>query len=97
MALQQLALIPRYRVLPFTLGFWSFTFPLAAAGGYGMEWLAIAGFPGWQIVAWLLVAVVTAVVLLVAGRSLVLVTSVRRGARRAESVLRRADDAVERR
>src|SRR6185437_3354492 len=39
MALQQVALIPRYRVLPFTLGFWSFTFPLAAAGGYGIEWL----------------------------------------------------------
>jgi tellurite resistance protein len=97
MALQQVALIPRYRVLPFTLGFWSFTFPLAAAGGYGIEWLSIAGFPGWQVVAWLLVAVVTVVVVLVGIRSLVLITSVRRGVLRAESVLRRADNAVERR
>ncbi|ANF32631.1 hypothetical protein A0130_14000 [Leifsonia xyli] len=95
MALQQLALIPRYRALPFSLGFWSFTFPLAAAGGYGMQWLAVVGFPGWQIVAWLLVVLVTVVILLVAGRSLVLVSSVRLGARRAENVLRRADDAVE--
>ncbi|MDR6971583.1 transporter [Leifsonia shinshuensis] len=97
MALQQLALITRYRVLPFSLGFWSFTFPVAAAAGYGVEWLSIAGFAGWQLVAWLVVALPTAVVLAVAVRSLVLVTSVRRGARRAESVLRRADAAVERR
>jgi tellurite resistance protein len=95
MALQQVALLPRYRRLTFTLGFWSFTFPLAAAGGYGAEWASAAGFPGWQLVAWLLVALVTIVVLAVAARSLVLVTSVRRGARRAEIALRHADEAVE--
>lgn len=95
MALQQVALIARYRRLSFTLGFWSFTFPLAAAGGYGAEWAAVAGFPGWQIVAWLLIALVTVVILAVAARSLLLITSVRRGARRAENVLRRADNAVE--
>ncbi|MFP3465365.1 transporter [Leifsonia sp. SIMBA_070] len=97
MALQQLALLPRYRRLSFTLGFWSFTFPLAAAGGYGAEWASVAAFPGWQLVAWLLVALVTVVILAVAVRSLLLVTSVRRGVQRAEIVLRRADDAVERR
>ncbi|MGO4592804.1 transporter [Leifsonia sp. 2TAF2] len=97
MALQQVALLTRYRVLPFTLGFWSFTFPLAAAGGYGIEWLSIAGFAGWQVVAWLVVALVTVTVVAIGVRSLLLVTSVRRGARRAESVLRRADTAVERR
>ncbi|MFF9562951.1 transporter [Leifsonia sp. NPDC014704] len=97
MALQQVALLPRYRVLPFSLGFWSFTFPLAAAGGYGIEWLSIADFAGWQAVAWLLVVIVTAVIVAIAARSLFLVTSVRRGARRAENVLRRADDLVERR
>lgn len=96
MVLQQIALIPRYRVLPFSLGFWSFTFPLAAAGGYAMQWVAIAGFPGWQVVAWVFVALVTAVIAAVGIRSLVLITSVRRGVQRAESVLRRADNAVER-
>lgn len=96
MALQQVALIPRYRTLPFSLGFWSFTFPLAAAGSYGVEWLSIADFHNWQYLAWLLVALVTIVVGLIGIRSLVLVTSVRRGAQRAESVLRRADNAVER-
>lgn len=97
MALQQVALIPRYRVLPFSLGFWSFTFPLAAAGGYGIQWLAIAGFPGWQAVAWLIVALVSVVIVAIAVRSLLLITSVKRGVRRAESVLRRADELVERR
>jgi tellurite resistance protein len=97
MALQQVALIPRYRKLTFSLGFWSFTFPLAAAGGYGIEWLFVARFPGWQAVAWVLVALVTVVIVVVGLRSLVLVTSVRRGVLRAESVLRRADNAVERR
>lgn len=95
MALQQIALIPRYRRLTFTLGFWSFTFPVAAAAGYGVEWAALAAFPGWQVVAWLLVALATAVILAVAVRSALLVTSVRRGARRAEIALRHADDAVE--
>ncbi|WP_431245537.1 transporter [Leifsonia xyli] len=95
MALQQVALISRYRVLPFSLGFWSFTFPLAAAAGFGIQWLSIAAFAGWQVVAWLLIGVVTAVIGAIAVRSLLLVTSVRRGARRAESVLRRADNAVE--
>lgn len=97
MVLQQIALIPRYRALPFSLGFWSFTFPLAAAGGYAAQWIAIVAFPGWQVVAWLLIALVTVVIALVGIRSLVLITSVRRGVQRAESVLRRADNAVERR
>ncbi|NUU06290.1 transporter [Leifsonia sp. C5G2] len=95
MALQQVALIPRYRRLTFTLGFWSFTFPVEAAAGYGVEWAALAAFPGWQDVAWLLVALATAVILAVAVRSVLLVTRVRRGARRAEIALRHADDAVE--
>lgn len=95
MALQQAALIPHYRRLSFTLGFWSFTFPLAAAGGYGVEWVAVAAFPAWQVVAWLLIGLVTVVILAVAARSLLLITSVRRGVRRAENVLRHADNAVE--
>jgi tellurite resistance protein len=97
MALQQLALIPRYRALPFSLGFWSFTFPLAAAGTYAVDWLAVAGFPGWQVLAGALVVIVTVVIVAIGVRSLVLITGVRRGVQRAENVLRRADESVERR
>jgi len=94
MALQQLALIPRYRALRFSLGFWSFTFPLAAAGTYGLDWVALARFPAWQLAGWALIVVVTVVIAAVGVRSLALVFSARQSVGRAESVLRAADDRV---
>ncbi len=96
MILVQLFLIPVYRRLSFTLGFWSFTFPVAAAAAYGIEWLSLAAFDGWKIVAVLVGLVPTAVIVAVGIRSIVLVSSVRRGARRAEQSLRHADDVVTR-
>ncbi|WP_426623660.1 hypothetical protein ACPPVW_13695 [Leifsonia sp. McL0607] len=63
----------------------------------GLDWLAIAGFRGWQAVAWLLVAVATVVIGGIGARSLWLVASVRRGARRTATVLSRTDDLVEQR
>ncbi|HEY4267349.1 MAG TPA: transporter [Galbitalea sp.] len=96
MALQQVALLRRYRGLAFSLGFWSFTFPVAAAGGYAVEWISLSGFAGWQVVGWIVVGLVTALIAAIGIRSLVLVASVRRGAERAENALRHADDAVAR-
>lgn len=94
MLLLQLFMVPTYARLRFTLGFWSFTFPVAAAAAYGVQWLHLAGFAGWQPLALIAAALSSAVTLAIAVRSLVLVTSVRRGARRAERPLRRADEAV---
>ena len=51
--LTQFALIPVYRKTPFTLGFWSFTFPLAALGRYSITWLSLLHPAGWQ--AWSIV------------------------------------------
>ncbi|MDN4598955.1 transporter [Leifsonia virtsii] len=96
MVLLQLFLIGTYRKLQFSLGFWSLTFPVAAAASYGIQWVRLDGFPGWEPVAVLLAVVPTVLTLIVAVRSLALVTSVRRGARRAEQTLRKADDAVTR-
>ena len=96
MILLQLFLIGSYRRLQFTLGFWSFTFPVAATASYAIQWLRLDGFPGWQAVAVLLATAPTLLTLAVAIRSITLVTSVRRGARRAEQTLRKADDAVTR-
>lgn len=62
LVLMQLALLPRYRRLPFTLGFWSFTFPLAAVGTYAVDWLALWGGPGWELGAWGALVVVTGVI-----------------------------------
>jgi tellurite resistance protein len=76
--LVQLALVPAYASLPFTLGFWSFTFPASAAVVYIIEWLAITAPPAWQVVSWVLVAVITALTTAIAARSLRLVR-LRRG------------------
>lgn len=67
--LMQLTLVPSFLSLPFTIGFWSFTFPVAAAVVYVVEWLAILAPPVWQLGAWVLVAAVTAFVATIAVRS----------------------------
>lgn len=94
MVLFQIFMIGTYLRLPFTLGHWSFTFPVASAASYAIQWLRIADFPGWQVLAYAAVALSTALTLTIAVRSLLLITSVRRGVRRAEQTLRRADDVV---
>ncbi|MFB2599026.1 transporter [Herbiconiux sp. P17] len=95
LVLVQLALIPRYRQLPFSLGFWSFTFPTAALVAYTIEWLGV----GARDAAPILVSVLTAV--LVVGLTVFVATvgffTVRiavdsRSRLRAEAVLTRADD-----
>ena len=63
MLLVQLALLPRYLKLRFSLGFWSFTFPFAAVGAYGIQWLTRLEPLGWQA---RVVAIVAAVTVLVA-------------------------------
>jgi tellurite resistance protein len=83
-----------YRRLAFTLGFWSFTFPVASSASYGIQWLRLADFDGRDVAAVGLAVVSTALTAAIAIRSLILVTSVRLGVRRAEQSLRRADDAV---
>ncbi|WP_440066891.1 hypothetical protein [Streptosporangium sp. OZ121] len=71
--LVQAAMLPRYRRLRFSLGFWSFTFPSAAAVALAGEWLQLARPPGWQVITGVLVAVLTAFVAVIAGHSLRLV------------------------
>jgi tellurite resistance protein len=93
MLLLQLALVPRYLRLKFSLGFWSFTFPFAATAVYSIEWLSVAGFAGWQPVAVLVLVVITALIGGIGVRSLVLVLSERRRVQEAELLV--ADDAVE--
>jgi tellurite resistance protein len=84
----QLALIPKYRRLKFSLGFWSFTFPTAAIVGDAILWLRVLTPPGWQPITVVLTAAVTLLVLLIAARSLREV--VRRPA--AEAALTTADN-----
>ena len=93
--LTQLGLVPLYRKLKFSLGFWSFTFPLAAEGRYGIAWLAITRPAGWQIWVDVILAVVTFVVLAVAWLSLRMFIRDRETGRAAgEQQLRTADTAA---
>ncbi|PXA68766.1 transporter [Cryobacterium arcticum] len=96
MAVLQLFLIRIYRRLPFSLGWWSFTFPAASAAAYAIEWAAMSAFLGWEVVAFVVATAVTALIGAIAIRSVLLISSVQRGFRRAEQTLRRADDAAQR-
>jgi tellurite resistance protein len=74
MLLVQLALVPRYVKLAFTLGFWSFTFPFAYAGVYGIEWLDIVKPAGWQPIVLAILASVTVLIAVIAVKSVLLVS-----------------------
>lgn len=91
LAVAQLALIPRYRRLPFSLGFWSFTFPTASAVAYAITWLGVADVPGGAVIAGTLGGALTLFVTAIGIRSLVAITGA--GSRlRAEAVMTDADD-----
>lgn len=80
-ALVQLALVPRFLKLPFSLGFWSFTFPYAATVSYAADWLNATRPAGWEAIIVALVSVVTLFILTIAARSIILVARARRVAR----------------
>jgi tellurite resistance protein len=92
MVLLELALIPLYRKLAFSLGFWSFTFPLAAAARLAVGWLAILRFRGCDAIMIVLLALLTALVLAIGIKSLLLARHGRRLA--AEQTMTSADDTA---
>ena len=67
--LAQVRLLPVYRALSFSAGFWSFTFSSAAAASFGLRWLAQAAPPGHRELGQLLVAAVTVLIGAIAVRS----------------------------
>jgi tellurite resistance protein len=91
LVLVQLALIPKYRRLSFSLGFWSFTFPTAAVVTDAILWLRVTTPVGWQPVTGVLLAIVTVLIVLIGIRSLREVFPVDRR-QRGEQVLTVADD-----
>jgi tellurite resistance protein len=72
MGLVQIRLIPLYRRLSFTPGFWSFTFAYAAAAADALIWLAITKPPGATGYAIAVIALLTAFVSWIAYRTVVL-------------------------
>jgi tellurite resistance protein len=72
MALAQVRLIPVYRRLSFTAGFWSFTFSYAAAAADALVWLAITKPPAATGYAIAVIALLTAFVSWIAFRTVAL-------------------------
>lgn len=70
MVLVQLALLPQYRALPFTDGFWSFTFPLESVAVLSTTWLSLERPAAWELTTAALVGAVTLVVGAIAAKSL---------------------------
>ncbi|RFA13107.1 hypothetical protein B7R22_13990 [Subtercola boreus] len=98
MVVVQLALARSYLALPFTLGFWSFTFPFAAVSAYGVEWLALERPAGWQVAAWVIVTLITLFIIGIAARTLRLVftsATILPDLAQAEEQLQAADDESE--
>ncbi|GII59301.1 dicarboxylate transporter/tellurite-resistance protein TehA [Planotetraspora thailandica] len=68
LTLMQVGLIPAYRRLTFSTGFWSFTFPYAAVARQTVDWLTITHPVLWRLWAWLVVALITAFIAAIAIR-----------------------------
>jgi tellurite resistance protein len=72
MVLVQLWLLPRYLSLPFTVGHWAFTFPAASVASLAMTWVRLEQPPGWRVGEMGLVLVATALIGLIAVKSIVI-------------------------
>ena len=68
--LMQIGLIPRYRRLRFSPGFWSFTVPLAAAVSLPEQWLHLTQPAGWRVMTGVLLAAITVFIGTIGWRSL---------------------------
>jgi tellurite resistance protein len=68
--LMQVGLLPRYRKLKFSMGFWSFTFPLAAAVSLTEQWLYLTRPDGWCVMTGVLLAAITVFIGMIGWRSL---------------------------
>ena len=83
-------LLPRYRALPFSLGFWSFTFPVASVAALAITWLHLLQPFAWQaitigVLAAVTVLAVTVLVVSIATKSILLLIATTRAARRQRS------------
>jgi tellurite resistance protein len=70
MTIAQIRLLPLYRTLSFTPGFWSFTFPPANMALFALRWLELEHPAGSSAYAWALVAAITVLVGAIAVRTI---------------------------
>jgi tellurite resistance protein len=70
MTIAQMRLLPLYRRLSFSPGFWSFTFPPATMALFALRWLHLEHPAGSSAYAWVLVAAITVLVGGIAARTI---------------------------
>ncbi|MDV8070690.1 potassium-tellurite ethidium and proflavin transporter [Rhodococcus sp. IEGM 1366] len=81
MVMVQVPLLARYRALPFSHGFWSFTFPVTSVVALAIVWLHLLHPPAWQVITVGLLGAATILVALIAMKSILLIrTTLRRPA-----------------
>jgi tellurite resistance protein len=95
MVVIQVALLPTYRRLRFSLGFWSFTFPTCAVANQAIALSSIARYPGWQSVIVFALVAVSILIVAVAVMSIVMGRSTDHGEEKEEQQLTEADLSVE--
>jgi tellurite resistance protein len=71
MIVAQVRLLPLYRALTFTPGFWSFTFPCAAMVTFALRWLALEQPVGARVYGWILLGAITVLIGAIAARTIV--------------------------
>jgi tellurite resistance protein len=74
----QVTLLPRYRALPFSLTFWSFTFPAASVTALAITWVHLLRPFAWRAMTIGLLAAVTVLVVLIAAKSILLLSATNR-------------------
>lgn len=67
MALVQLFIVPDYLRRPFTISWWSFSFPLASTANTMGHWAIAAPGPGSRLLTWSALAIATSIIGLLAG------------------------------
>lgn len=82
MVLIQVMLLPRYRALPFSLGFWSFTFPAASVAALAITWARLLQPAAWQGIIIGVLAAATLLVVVIAAKSILQLFATTRAARR---------------
>jgi tellurite resistance protein len=70
MTVAQIRLLPLYRKLSYSPGFWSFTFPPANMALFGLRWLVVKHPAGATSYAWITIAAVTGLVGAIAARTI---------------------------
>ncbi|HWF72231.1 MAG TPA: hypothetical protein VG186_02735 [Solirubrobacteraceae bacterium] len=71
MTVAQLRLLPLYRELSFSAGFWSFTFPPANMALFALRWLQLEHPAGASAYAWILIAAITVLIGAIGARTIV--------------------------